>query len=142
MSPRAIGPRSRGRLLHAIGLVATLVFTIFPFFWMVSSSFKTQTDLLASPPVWLFRPTLANYADVFADQYRAGDVELELVPQGTLVERIRARRCGSSRGSTRARASAVSRSGSRALPDERSGCDRPSTDSPSPPGARSANTPK
>ncbi|MBN8755645.1 MULTISPECIES: 3-oxoacid CoA-transferase subunit A [unclassified Variovorax] len=29
-------------------------------------------------------------ADVFAQQYRAGTVELELVPQGTLVERIRA----------------------------------------------------
>lgn len=61
-------PRSRGRILHALGLIVVLVFTIFPFFWMVSSSFKTQADLLASPPVWLFRPTLANYADVFADQ--------------------------------------------------------------------------
>ncbi|MGY4281442.1 3-oxoadipate CoA-transferase alpha subunit [Bradyrhizobium sp. LM2.7] len=29
-------------------------------------------------------------AKQFADQYRAGTVELELVPQGTLVERIRA----------------------------------------------------
>jgi 3-oxoadipate CoA-transferase alpha subunit len=29
-------------------------------------------------------------ADAFAEQYRAGSVELELVPQGTLVERIRA----------------------------------------------------
>jgi 3-oxoadipate CoA-transferase alpha subunit len=29
-------------------------------------------------------------AEVFAEQYRAGSVELELVPQGTLVERIRA----------------------------------------------------
>lgn len=29
-------------------------------------------------------------AKEFTDQYRAGDVELELVPQGTLVERIRA----------------------------------------------------
>jgi len=29
-------------------------------------------------------------ADAFAAQYRAGSVELELVPQGTLVERIRA----------------------------------------------------
>jgi len=28
-------------------------------------------------------------AKAFAEQYRAGDVELELVPQGTLVERIR-----------------------------------------------------
>ena len=56
------------RALHALGLLAVLVFTIFPFFWMVSSSFKSQTDLLASPPVWLFAPTLSNYAEVFADQ--------------------------------------------------------------------------
>ena len=56
------------RLPHALGLLAVLVFTIFPFYWMVSSSFKTQADLLASLPVWLFRPTLANYADVFADE--------------------------------------------------------------------------
>lgn len=68
MSARLSNARSRGRFLHALGLIAALFFTVFPFFWMVSSSFKTQADLLASPPVWLFRPTLANYADVFADQ--------------------------------------------------------------------------
>src|SRR4029450_3401922 len=34
----------------------------------VSSSLKDQTDLLASPPVWVFTPTLANYEAIFADQ--------------------------------------------------------------------------
>ena len=56
-----------GRLLHGLGLVLVFAATIFPVYWMVSSSFKTQNDLLASPPLWLFTPTLANYADVFAD---------------------------------------------------------------------------
>lgn len=60
--------RSAGRLLHGLGLVLTFAAVIFPFYWMVSSSFKTQNDLLASPPVWLFTPTLANYAQVFADE--------------------------------------------------------------------------
>ncbi len=60
--------RGFGRALHALGLLATFAATVFPFYWMVSSSFKTQTDLLASPPVWLFHPTLANYALVFADR--------------------------------------------------------------------------
>lgn len=59
--------RAAGRPLHALGLLAVLVFTIFPFYWMVSSSFKNQTDLLASPPVWTFSPTLANYVEIFAD---------------------------------------------------------------------------
>ena len=38
-----------------------------PFIWMVLGSFKTTVDFLAYPPVWVFRPTLANYAAVFAD---------------------------------------------------------------------------
>jgi len=57
-----------GSLLHAFGLLVVLAFALFPFYWMVSSSFKDQTDLLASPPVWLFTPTLANYQDIFADR--------------------------------------------------------------------------
>lgn len=57
-----------GSLLHAFGLLLTLAFALFPFYWMVSSSLKDQTDLLASPPVWLFTPTLANYQAILADQ--------------------------------------------------------------------------
>ena len=62
-----MSPRLLRRLLHGTGLLAVFLATLFPFYWMVSSSFKTQTDLLASPPVWVFTPTLANYAEVFAD---------------------------------------------------------------------------
>ncbi len=47
------------------GPFLVVLVTLFPFYWMVSSSFKTQTDLLATPPVWLFTPTLANYARSF-----------------------------------------------------------------------------
>ncbi len=60
--------RLPGRLLHLLGLLAVLVFAVFPFYWMVSSSFKGGADLLASPPHWLFAPTLDHYRDVFADQ--------------------------------------------------------------------------
>jgi multiple sugar transport system permease protein len=35
---------------------------------MVSSGFKAQTDILASPPVWFFEPTLQHYAAVWADR--------------------------------------------------------------------------
>lgn len=56
------------RTLHGLGLVAVFVFAVFPFYWMVTSSFKNQTDILASPPLWIFTPTLSNYAEVFADQ--------------------------------------------------------------------------
>jgi len=58
-----------GVWLHGLGLCVVLGFAIFPFYWMVTSSFKDQTDLLASPPVWLFTPTLANYQEIFADSH-------------------------------------------------------------------------
>lgn len=56
------------RVLHALGLTLVIAFTLFPFYWMVTSSLKSQTDLLASPPVWLFTPTLSHYAEIFADE--------------------------------------------------------------------------
>jgi multiple sugar transport system permease protein len=54
-------------LLHALGLLVVLTFALFPFYWMATSSLKDQTELLASPPVWFFHPTLSNYMDIFAD---------------------------------------------------------------------------
>lgn len=68
-----------GLLLHAFGLLIVLAFALFPFYWMVSSSLKDQTDLLASPPVWLFTPTLANYSAIFADQTVTGAVVNSLI---------------------------------------------------------------
>ncbi len=38
-----------------------------PLAWMVLGSFKNTVDFLAYPPVFAFRPTLANYRQVFAD---------------------------------------------------------------------------
>jgi multiple sugar transport system permease protein len=67
-------PRA-GSILHAMGLVVISALALFPFYWMVSSSLKDQTDLLASPPVWFFAPTLSNYQDIFAD-HRVTDAVL------------------------------------------------------------------
>ena len=53
-----------GALLLLIGL-----FCVFPFYWMVTTSLKTQVVALESPPVWWFTPTLANYWEVlFVDK--------------------------------------------------------------------------
>ena len=45
-------------------LVLIGLFCVFPFYWMVTTSLKTQIVALESPPVWLFTPTLANYWEV------------------------------------------------------------------------------
>lgn len=62
------------RALWAEGLLLLLIllFCIFPFYWMVTTSLKTQIVALESPPVWVFTPTLANYWEVlFEDKVGA-----------------------------------------------------------------------
>jgi len=45
-------------------LLLVILFCVFPFYWMVTTSLKTQLLALESPPVWLFEPTFANYTEV------------------------------------------------------------------------------
>lgn len=47
------------------GVVAILLFILFPYFWMILASFKTQVDILSKSNLWVFRPTFHNYVDVF-----------------------------------------------------------------------------
>jgi multiple sugar transport system permease protein len=51
--------------LCVIGIVLVV---LFPFLWMLASSFKTQVDIISWPPKLLFEPTLANYRKVFGEQ--------------------------------------------------------------------------
>lgn len=55
----------RRHLYHLVLWLVALAFFA-PILWIVLSSFKTADQILAAPPVLLFRPTLANYADLFA----------------------------------------------------------------------------
>jgi len=48
-------------------LVIVLV-VLFPFLWMLTSSFKTQVDIISWPPKYIFTPTLHNYLKVFSEQ--------------------------------------------------------------------------
>lgn len=45
-------------------LLTVILFCVFPFYWMVTTSLKTQIIALASPPQWVFDPTLGNYTEV------------------------------------------------------------------------------
>ena len=49
-----------------VGAIAFVV--LFPFLWMLSSSFKTQVDIISWPPKFIFSPTLNNYQKVFGEQ--------------------------------------------------------------------------
>lgn len=49
-------------------VTAIALIVLFPFLWMLSSSFKTQVDIISWPPKLFFAPTLQNYLKVFEEQ--------------------------------------------------------------------------
>ena len=51
-------------LLLWTGAGMLLAVWAFPVIWGLLTSFKTERDVLAYPPVWLFTPTLDNYREV------------------------------------------------------------------------------
>jgi multiple sugar transport system permease protein len=64
---QASAPAKPKRLVnawHLVGLLAIFLFAVFPFYWMVATSLKTQAEALASPPIWVFSPNLDNYYSV------------------------------------------------------------------------------
>ena len=68
-SRRRPGRRRLARAAEAVlfygTLAGLLAFFLFTLVWMILSSLKTNVQATAYPPIWLFRPTLQNYVDVF-----------------------------------------------------------------------------
>ncbi|MFK7602333.1 carbohydrate ABC transporter permease [Deinococcus sp. SM5_A1] len=71
--------RRRGRrtggvktALHGLGLLLVLLMTLFPFLWMVSTSFKTTSQITAKPPLLFFSGTLDHYRSILSEQYNVG----------------------------------------------------------------------
>jgi multiple sugar transport system permease protein len=60
---RSRNARRRATGWHFIGLLIVFLTSVFPFYWMVTTSLKSQADALAVPPVWVFTPTLSHYID-------------------------------------------------------------------------------
>jgi len=53
----------RSIVLAAVAGIGLAVW-VFPVIWGLLTSFKTERDVLAYPPVWFFKPTLDNYREV------------------------------------------------------------------------------
>lgn len=64
MGAMQAGPAPRGIGIQILLMLLIILFCVFPFYWMVTTSLKTQVLALESPPVWLFEPTMANYSEV------------------------------------------------------------------------------
>ena len=70
-----MGPAAAARFRrHALDAVwaglawLTLGAFLSVFVWMVLTALKSQVDNTAIPPVWIFKPTLSNFAHVFASK--------------------------------------------------------------------------
>lgn len=76
----------RSLWVEVLLLVLICLFCIFPFYWMVTTSLKTQVVALQSPPAWIFTPTLANYTEVlFEDRVGFALVNSLIVAVSTTV---------------------------------------------------------
>ncbi|HKM07952.1 MAG TPA: carbohydrate ABC transporter permease, partial [Sphaerochaeta sp.] len=61
--------RSRTQaILFAVMLGLIIIPILFPFIWMLMSSFKTQVDIISWPPKFIFKPVMQNYNRVFVEQ--------------------------------------------------------------------------
>jgi len=56
------------KLVFYILVLFVIVPVLFPLIWIFISSIKTQVDITAYPPKWIFNPTLQNYSRVFKEQ--------------------------------------------------------------------------
>jgi len=58
----------RNKRVRTIGIylliILTLVVMLFPFYWMILTSLRSQVDNVSPKPVWFFRPTWENYQNV------------------------------------------------------------------------------
>jgi multiple sugar transport system permease protein len=54
----------------ALGAVVLLVWTVFPFAWILLTSLKNPGDIISVPPKFMFTPTIDNYAALVIGEHR------------------------------------------------------------------------
>ena len=50
--------------LRRVALYAFALWSFFPLYWLLNTSFKTSKDALARPPTFIFKPIMKNYIEV------------------------------------------------------------------------------
>ena len=64
---KGVGRKRRaGDALALLALLAYTAFALFPLLWIFLMSLKTQRDVIATPPKFVFTPTFQNYAEVLS----------------------------------------------------------------------------
>ena len=58
----------KSKIFNIVVLLIIVIPIVFPFLWMCMSSIKSQVDIIAWPPRFIFEPTKANFERVFIEQ--------------------------------------------------------------------------
>jgi multiple sugar transport system permease protein len=67
-SDKMMTARPFKRILKALGLGAYFTFALGPIIWIAMMSLKNSNDVIASPPKFIFTPTLENYKAITVGQ--------------------------------------------------------------------------
>jgi multiple sugar transport system permease protein len=90
-SPARTGQRRsrRSQILLWIGVVATLVFCLFPFYWIINTSLKTGSEL-SQGRLFPAHPSLANYSSIFHNADFTAALKTSLIDAGvaTLISLV------------------------------------------------------
>ena len=54
----------------ATAAAVLIVWTVFPFVWILLTSLKSPTDIISVPPKFIFKPTIGNYAALVLGNHR------------------------------------------------------------------------
>jgi multiple sugar transport system permease protein len=75
-------PRSgRGSVLLWVGVVVTILFCLFPFYWIINTSLKTGAEL-STGHLFPRHPSLANYSSIFRNGDFTTALETSLIDAG------------------------------------------------------------
>jgi multiple sugar transport system permease protein len=66
----AVRQRYLGNVLLAVAAVVLLVWTLFPFVWILLTSLKSPGDIISVPPKFVFTPTIDNYLALVIGEHR------------------------------------------------------------------------
>jgi multiple sugar transport system permease protein len=69
----------RGRIITLAILIIYAVWCLFPVYWLVATSLKTEIEVVANPPSFVFTPTFKNYIQVLTDPAVLGFLKNSLI---------------------------------------------------------------
>ncbi|HEY0421672.1 MAG TPA: carbohydrate ABC transporter permease, partial [Acetobacteraceae bacterium] len=82
----AVRRRPVSTALTAAATLLLVAYSVFPFVWTLLTSLKQPVDAFAIPPVWVFEPSFAHYADLWWERgFTTYFVNSAIVTAGTVA---------------------------------------------------------